>query len=189
MTTMRTQSFSLAALSLVLSIAVAATQWTMQPQHSALGFTGLQSGIPFDGVFKQFTADVKFDPQDLPGSRFDVTIDMTSIESGNPDRDDAIKSADLFDVKQWPSSRYVAETFAAAEGSGKFTAIGTLTLRNVTRKVPIEFSFEGGNDGAWLKGVATIKRLDFGVGQGEWQDTSSVANEVVVHFNLLLKKP
>jgi polyisoprenoid-binding protein YceI len=184
---MRTKLVSLAALSLIIGIAVAATQWSMQPKQSKLTFTGTQAGAPFTATFDKFTADIKFDPQDLPGSRFDVTIDLASVNSGDGERDDTIKSPDLFGVKQWPTGHYVADKFTD-KGAGKFAATGKLTLRNVTRDVPIEFTFSDGKDGAWLKGSASLKRLDFGVGQGEWKDTSSVANDVKVGFALLLKK-
>jgi polyisoprenoid-binding protein YceI len=65
---------------------------------------------------------------------------------------------------------------------------GKLTLRNVTRDVPITFTFDAKGSQALLKGSAALKRLDFGVGQGEWKDTSSVGNEVSVQFALTLKK-
>ncbi len=184
---MRTKLLTLAAFTLVLGIAVAAAQWTMQPQQSELRFTGTQDGVPFEAVFQKFTADIKFDPQDLTNSRFDVKIDLTSVHSGDEDRDFTIKSADLFDVHQWPSSHYVADRFTD-KGAGKFAATGKLTLRDITLDVPIEFTFEKDKDGAWLRGAASLKRLDFGVGQGDWSDTSSVANDVKVRFDLLLKQ-
>ncbi|MGH8238261.1 MAG: YceI family protein, partial [Steroidobacteraceae bacterium] len=133
-----------------------------------------------------FTADIKFDPQDLAGSRFDVKIDTASVNTRDGERDDTLKSDDLFAVKQFPAAHYVAERFAAKDG--KYTATGKLTLRNVTRDVPIEFTFEKKGGSAWLKGSAQLKRLDFGVGQGDWQDTSEVSNEVKVNFVLLLKQ-
>lgn len=168
-------------------LALAAAQWTLQPRESKLTFVGTQAGAEFEGAFEKFTADIKFDPRDLPGSRFDVKIDMASVNSRDSERDDIIKSADLFAVKQFPTGHYLAERFTA-RGAGKYSATGKLTLRNVTREVPIQFTFEKQEQGAWLKGSATLKRLDFGIGQGEWQDTSSVADEVKVRFALLLKQ-
>ena len=185
---MRTYQSLRYLLGLVLvcgSVAFAATQWTLQPKESKLTFVGTQAGAEFEGTFERFTADIKFDPQDLAGSRFDVKIDMASANTRDSERDDTIKSDDLFAVKQFPSAHYVADRFAA-KGS-KFTATGKLTIRNVTRDVPIEFTFEKKNGNAWLKGTAQLKRLDFGVGQGDWKDTSTVANEVKVNFALLLK--
>ena len=168
------------------SVALAATQWTLQPRESKLTFVGTQAGAEFEGAFERFTADIKFDPQDLAGSRFDVKIDPASVNSRDSERDDTLKSEDLFAVKQFPSAQYVAERFTA-KGGNKYAAVGKLTLRNVTREVPIEFTFEKKEGSAWLKGSAQLKRLDFGVGQGDWKDTSTVANEVRVSFVLLLK--
>jgi polyisoprenoid-binding protein YceI len=169
------------------SVALAAAQWTLQPKESKLTFVGTQAGAEFVGVFERFTADIKFDPQDLAGGRFDVKIDTASVNTKDSERDDAIKSPDLFAVKQFPGAHYAADKFAA-KGGNKFTATGKLTLRNVTRDVPIEFTFEKKDGRAWLKGSAQLKRLDFGVGQGDWADTSQVANEVQVSFVLLLKQ-
>jgi polyisoprenoid-binding protein YceI len=168
------------------SVALAATQWTLQPKESKLTFVGTQADAQFEGTFERFTADIKFDPKDLAGNRFDVKIDMASVNSRDSERDDAIKSDDLFAVKQFPTAHYVAERFTA-KGGNKFAAVGKLTLRNVTREVPIEFTFDKQDSSAWLKGSAQLKRLDFGVGQGDWKETKDVGNEVKVAFVLLLK--
>jgi len=167
-------------------LALAATQWQMQPKQSTLTFIGKQAGAEFEGVFEKFTADIKFDPKDLAGSRFDVQIDMNSVNSRDGERDTTIKSADLFNVKRWPTGHYVADKFVD-RGAGKFSATGKLTLRDVTREVPIEFTFETKGGATWLKGTANLKRLDFGIGQGEWKDTATVANEVKIRFALLLR--
>jgi polyisoprenoid-binding protein YceI len=172
---------------LVCGLALATAQWSMQPQESTLTFVGTQAGAQFEGGFDRFTADIRFDPQDLAGSRFDVSIDLASVNSRDSERDDTIRGPDLFAVKQFPKARYVAESFTA-KGGGKYAATGKLTLRNVTRDVPLEFTFEKNAQGAWLKGAAQLNRLDFGVGQGEWQDTEAVANRVQVRFALLLKQ-
>lgn len=168
-------------------LAFAATQWTLQPKESKLTFVGTQAEAQFEGTFEKFTADIKFDPQDLAGSRFDVKIDMASVNSRDSERDDTVKGEELFAVKQYPTSHYVADKFTA-KGAGKYAATGKLTLRNVTRDVPLEFTFEKKDGSAWLKGSASLKRLDFGVGQGEWKDTKTVGNDVQVRFVLLLKQ-
>ena len=168
------------------SVALAATKWTVQPKESKLTFVGIQEGAEFTGVFERFTADIQFDPQDLAGSRFDVKIETASASTRSDDRDETLKSDDFFAVKQYPTAHYVADRFTA-KGGNKFSATGKLTIRNVTRDVPIEFTFESKDGSAWLKGGAQLKRLDFGVGQGDWKDTEQVGNEVKVNFVLLLK--
>lgn len=172
--------------SLVAVVALAAAQWSMQPKESKLTFVGEQAGAQFEGAFDKFTADITFDPRNLPASRFDVKIDTASVNTKDGERDTTIKSADLFDVKRFPTAHYVADKFTD-KGGNKYSATGKLTLRNVTRDVPIDFTFEHKDGDAWLKGTAKIKRLDFGVGQGEWKDTSTVGNDVQVRFALRLK--
>ncbi len=174
------------ALVLSLGLAYAATQWTMQPSSSTLTFTGTQAGAPFRGKFEKFTADIRFEPNDLATSRFDVSIDTTSVNTQDSERDATLKGEDLFNVKRWPTARYVVEKFTD-KGGGKFVGNGQLTLRDVTKPVPIDFTFETKDGNTWLKGKAAIKRLDFGVGQGDWKDTETVANEVQIQFALLLK--
>ena len=176
-----------AALTLVTTVAYAATQWVLQPKQSELGFTATQAGAHFQGKFDKYNADIRFDPKDLATSRFEVKVDLASTNTGDAERDDILKGEDLFAVKKWLTATYVAEGFQH-QGGSKFTARGQLTLRGVTREVPIQFTFESNSGGAWLKGSATIKRLDFGVGQGEWKDTSAegIANEVQVRYALRL---
>jgi polyisoprenoid-binding protein YceI len=182
----RTVLLSVAAV-LFAGIAYAATQWVMQPKQSQLTFAAIQAGAQFEGQFEQFDADIRFDPADLANSRFEVKVNLASVNTRDSERDDALKGPDLFAVKQYPTATYVAERFQHRGGT-KFTALGKLTLRNITRNVPIEFTFEANNTGAWLKGTAKLNRLDFGVGQGEWKDTESIANEVRVNYALLLTK-
>lgn len=167
-------------------LALSAGQWSMQPGSSKLDFIGIQAGAAFEGGFERFTADIRFDPQNLTASRFEVKIDMASVNSHDAQRDQIIKGRELFDVVQWPSGHYLAEQFRST-GTGRYIASGRLTLLGVAREVPIRFSFQESKDGAWLKGEASIERLAFGIGKGEWADTSMVGNEVKVRFALLLK--
>ncbi len=83
----------------------------MQPKESKLTFVGEQAGAQFEGNFDKFTADISFDPKNLAASRFDVKIDTASVNTQDGERDTTIKSADLFDVKKFPSAQYVADKF------------------------------------------------------------------------------
>jgi polyisoprenoid-binding protein YceI len=183
--TLQPRSLLLVVLTAAATLAYAAAQWNLQPKDSTLTFVGKQAGAEFQGSFDKFTADITFDPENLAASRFDVQIDTASVNTHDTERDDTLRGAELFNVKKWPKSQYVAEKFAD-KGGGKYTAAGKLTLRDVTREVPIEFTFEQRDGGAWLKGSSLVKRLDFGVGQGEWKETDTVANDVKIRFALKL---
>jgi polyisoprenoid-binding protein YceI len=152
---------------------------------SRLEFTGVQAGAPFQAVFHKFTAAVDFDPALLASARIDVTIDMNSVDSGDKDRDGTMRGADIFDVAHFPAAHYVTKTVTRTATG--FRAAGSLTLDGVTKDVPIEFKFVPGAGGATLSGTAELKRLDFGVGRGDWKSTEWVADAVKVAFSLDLK--
>jgi polyisoprenoid-binding protein YceI len=181
----RKQYLVLAALALSCTV-LGATAWKNDPRQSALLFYGTQAGAEFEGEFRQFTAEVDFDPDVLATSRLDVTIEMKSADTRDRERDEILHGKDLFDTERWPTAHYVADTFTDERG-GSFRGTGKLTIRDVTRDVPIEFIYRADATGALLKGHATLRRLDFGVGQGDWRDTEWVGNDVRVEFSLKLQ--
>jgi polyisoprenoid-binding protein YceI len=174
-----------AALLGALPIAASAAGYAADGAQSRLEFTGVQAGAEFKGVFHKFTAAVDFAPDALASSRFDVQIDMSSEDSMDKDRDQTIKGPDVFDVAHNASAHYLTKSITKTATG--YSAVGALTLRGVTKDVPIDFQFTQTAGGAKLEGTAKLKRLDFGVGQGEWKSTEMVNDAVKVSFSLLLK--
>jgi polyisoprenoid-binding protein YceI len=158
--------------------------YSADPQQSRLEFAGTQAGAPLRASFHSFTAAIDFSPDALSDAHFDVLIDARSVDSQDQDRDTTMKGADGFDVAHWPTAHYV--TKAITKSAAGFHAAGSLTLHGVTRDVPIDFQFETTPAGAKLEGSATLKRLDFGVGQGDWKSTEWIGDEVKIKFSLLL---
>ncbi|RPI13387.1 MAG: YceI family protein [Lysobacterales bacterium] len=178
------------ALLLAASVAASgATAWDTDAARSQLGFTARLAGGEFDGRFARYAPAIAFDPQDLGGSRFEVTIETASAATGEADRDDALRGPDFFATGRWPQARFVAESFVAV-GPGSYEARGRLTLRDVTRDVVVPFRFETDASGrtARLTGTARIRRLDFGVGQGDWRSTEWLDDEVGIRFELVLRR-
>jgi polyisoprenoid-binding protein YceI len=162
----------------------AAGSYTADPS-SRLEFTGVQAGAEFKAVFHKFTAAIDFAPDAPASAHFDVTVDMGSVDSKDNDRDGTMRGGDLFDVAHYPTAHYVTKSVAkTATGYG---AVGSLTLHGVTRDVPIEFKFAPAGSGATLTGTAQLKRLDFGVGKGDWKNTDQVGDQVKIAFTLNLK--
>ena len=162
-----------------------AASYTADPAQSRLQFTGTQAGAPFTGEFGKFSAAVEFSPDALATSRLDVSIDMSSENSKDKDRDTTMASADLFNVAKFPTAHYLTKSIT--KSANGYEAVGSLTLRGVTKDVPISFKFTPAAGGAKLEGSATLKRLDFGVGQGDWKATDQVADAVKVTFSLTLR--
>jgi polyisoprenoid-binding protein YceI len=178
---------ALAAAVLVCTAAQAATpaSYAADPASSRLEFTGVQAGAEFKGTFRKFSATIVFSPDAPADAHFDVVIDMASEDTGDHDRDGTIRGPDIFDVAHFPTAHYVTRSFTkTATGYG---AVGSLTLRGVTKDVPIAFKFTQAAGGANLSGTAELKRLDFGVGRGDWKSTEWVADAVKVAFSLSLK--
>ena len=175
---------TLLASAMMFSSASAAT-YAADPASSRLEFTGVQAGAAFKGVFHQFSAAVDFDPAAPASAHIEVTIEVKSVDSGDKDRDDTMRGADIFDVAHFPTAHYVTRSITPTATG--FSAVGALTLRGVTKDVPIQFKFASAAAGATLTGTAELKRLDFGVGRGDWKNTDWVADAVKVAFSLNLK--
>lgn len=178
---------------LILSAGTAAapgtTSYNVDTAKSSIGFTANQSGGDVDGRFEKFDARIVFADAELDGSSFEVEVDTESVNTQDDDRDTVLRGEDLFNAAKYPKARFVTIGFTR-KSPGSYEARGTLTLRDVTRDIRLPFTFTSAQEGAqtvgWLKGGVTLKRLDFGVGQGDWKDTSQVADEVKVKFSLRL---
>jgi cytochrome b561 len=160
-----------------------AADWTMQP-GSTLGFSASYQGEVFQGRFGKFTPQIRFDPAKLADSRFDVRIALASASTNNSERDELLVGEDFFASAKLPEARYSASKFRAL-GGNRFAADGTLSLRGVNKPVTLTFIWTPGAK-AVLVGEATLKRLDFGVGSGDWTDTGLIPNEVKVSTRLVL---
>ena len=170
--------------------ATAATgAWTVDPAASRFTFSATLSGGEFQGSFGTYTADIAFDPTDLAGSRFKVVVSTASARTGDAERDAALVGPEFFATSQWYSATWVADRFEGA-GPGRWVAHGRLTLRGVTRNQDVAFKFveQPAAGRARLTGTALVRRLDYGIGQGDWQDTSVLANEVRLSFDLVLQR-
>lgn len=154
-------------------------------KDSTLGFKATYMGDAFEGRFARFTPEISFDPADLANSRFDVRIALDSASTANEERDQMLVGPDFFNAGARPQARYQASKFTAL-GDNRFRAEGILSLNGAERPVALDFSWTPGTP-ALLEGRAKLKRLDFGVGEGDWADTELLPNEVEVFTRLELQ--
>ncbi len=171
-------------LALALPGLAAATDYTVQPASSTLGFSNTFQGESFDGHFGQWTAAIRYDAANLAASKFDVEVNLASVKTGDKDRDGALPGSAFFDVAKFPKAHFVTTGFHRS--GGKVTADGTLTLHGVTKPVSLDVTFKPQTGGATLDVAGTVKRLDFGVGTGDYADTSVIGGEVKVTAHLQL---
>ncbi|TZF90320.1 YceI family protein [Cognatilysobacter lacus] len=173
----------LPALVLALVALPAAAANYVQAPGSTLGFSAKYQGEVFTGGFPSFATRMSFDPKALATSKLDVGIALVSAATGDRDRDTNLRGSDFFNVARFPQARYVATRFRAL-GGNRYAADGQLSLRGVTRPVTLLFTWTPGVKPVLL-GQATVKRLDFGVGSGDWADTDIISNEVAVNTRVV----
>ncbi len=181
---MRAPWLAAAALLAAASPAVAG-DYRVDRAGSSVTFKAVQQGARFPGSFERFGGSVSFDPATATG-RIDATVELASVDSGNPERDGVLKTPDWFDVARFPAARFVATAFRRTESG--FAADGELTLRDVRRPATLAFRFTppDAKGRARLQGTLAVKRLDFGIGRGEWTDTTYVGNDVDVTIDVWL---
>jgi len=141
-------------------------------------------GVPVDGRFRKFDAQIAFDPKKPETGKVAFTIDLASATI-SPDADAELPKAPWFNTAKFPQATFQSTAIKGA-GAGKFDVTGKLTIKGTVQNVtvPVALAQAGGNTTA--SGAFAIKRLEFKIGEGEWADTSMVANDVQVKFKLLL---
>lgn len=174
-----------AALVAMMASAPAFAADYVQAAGSTLVFASKYDGEVFTGKFAGFTTTLSFDPANLATSKLDVVIPLAGADTGNGDRDSTLASSDFFNVAKFAQARYSASKFRSL-GGNQYAADGSLSLRGVSKPVTLTFTWTPGAQPV-LSGKATVKRLDFGVGSGDWADTGNIPNEVAVSTRVVLK--
>jgi polyisoprenoid-binding protein YceI len=190
-----TNYFAIVGLALVVGSAAAAetpatgatTRYVQTAAGSSLAFTFTQLGAASTGHFKTFVTEFQYDPANPARSSLLVKVTIDSLDTQDAERDDTLKTPDLFDAKTWPAATYVAKSLART-ASGGLEAVGKLTIRDIGKDLRLPLTIKPTASGLELSGQTTIKRLDFGVGQGEWQSTESIDDDVKLVYKVVLVK-
>tara|TARA_R110000868_G_scaffold179832_1_gene420284 strand:+ start:1246 stop:1821 length:576 start_codon:yes stop_codon:yes gene_type:complete len=175
-------------LFLPFSVYASVPAWKILPSESSIKFTGVQNSAPASGTFKKFNGTIHFDPNQLNSSNVDIVIDMNSVSMSYGDFTTALLTEDWFNVKLFPDAVFKASKFIKT-GDNKYQADGTLTIRDKT--VPIQIIFntkELSSDKVIVTGNTILKRIQFGVGQGEWADTDAIKDDVKVIFSVTAQR-
>jgi polyisoprenoid-binding protein YceI len=173
---------------IALAATLAAPAYAQQkliPAQSQITFTSRQMGVPVDGSFKKFDAQVAFDPKKPEAAKIGITVDLASASLGAPESEAELAKQPWFDTKKFPQATFQSISLKAT-APGKFEVAGKLAIKGHPRDVmvPVTLTQVGGTTTA--TGGFSIKRLDFMIGEGEWADSSLVANDVQVKFKLAL---
>lgn len=178
----------LAAL-VLLAVQPAFAQQKLVPAQSELSFTFKQMGVPVDGKFKKFDAQISFDAAKLDTSKVAFTVDMLSATLGDAAYDAELTKPIWFSTPKFPQATFASSSIKAL-GGGKFEVAGKLSVKGVGQDVvvPITMTQTGAGAASVTTAIGSfpMKRLTFKIGEGEWADTSMVADPVQVKFKLAL---
>ena len=183
---LRTAALAAASFAaLVVAPTPALAQQKLDAARSEMLFVSKQMGVPVEGRFRKFDAQIAFDPKKPEAGKVAFTIDMGSATFGSPEVDVELPKATWFNVPKFPQATFQSSAIKAV-GAGRFEVAGKLSIKGSSRDVvvPVALTQAGGSTTA--TGAFAIKRLEFKIGGGDWADTSMVANDVQVKFKLNL---
>ena len=155
------------------------------PAQSEIGFVSKQMGVPVEGKFKLWSAQINFDPKKPEAGKIGFTIQTGSASFGSAETDAEVPKAAWFNAAKFPQASFQSSAIKAL-GAGKFEVQGLLLIKGASQPVVVPVSLSQTGAASTATGGFVIKRLDFKIGDGEWADTSMVANDVQVKFKLAL---
>lgn len=173
-----------ATLALAALATAAAAQGRLVPAQSEIVFTSRQMGVPVDGRFGRFDAQVAYDAKAPAAARVLIDIDLASVSIGTAEVEAELAKPEWFDTRKAARATFTG-TSVKPIAPGRIDVTGRLALKGSTREitVPVALSSAGGTTTA--TGSVGLRRLDFRIGSGDWGDTSLVADEVQVRFRLV----
>lgn len=178
--------FSGVAFALLSAMAYpACAQQKLVAAQSEIAFTSKQMGVPVDGKFRKFDAQVAFDPKKPEAAKIGFVIDLASVTLGAAESEAEVAKAEWFNTKLFPQATFQSSS-VKPNGPAKFDVAGELVIKGTSHDVLVPVTLVQAGANTTASGAFVIKRLDFKIGDGEWKDTSMVANDVQVKFKLNL---
>lgn len=151
---------------------------------SSITATSKQMNVPVEGRFRKFTAQLSFDPAKPAAGSAQFTVDVASYDLGDESFNDSVRGKDWFDAKTWPQATFVSSAIAPA-GGNQYKVTGKLTIKGKSQTVVVPVAYSQQGSMQVFDGTLPIRRLQFDVGTGDWKDTSTVADEVVIKFHIV----
>src|SRR5437870_12550082 len=133
----------------------AVTRYVRDPAKSSLEFTFVQAGAQNKGKFTKFPVTFDFAPDNLEASRLEVTVETSSLDTGDKERDDTLRGPDLFDLAKFPQARFSATRINKTASGDE--AVGKLTIRGVARETRVPFTFRSADEQGHQIGRASCR--------------------------------
>lgn len=158
---------------------------TVDYKKSHIGFTFRQMNVPVEGSFPKFTANVAFNPASPETSKAQIEVDLAGIDTGSTDGDTEVKRKLWFNVDSFPKAKFTS-TAIKPLGGNRYEVAGTLGIKGRSRDLKFPVTLKPDAGGTLIEGAFPLLRLQFGIGEAQWSDTETVADEVQVRFTIFV---
>jgi polyisoprenoid-binding protein YceI len=170
---------------LLFSQAQAVEYNQVQTNQSALTFGYKQMGVPMEGKFSKFAAQISFDPARLENAQAHIDVSLASIDTGSMDADEEVVGKQWFNAKTYPLASFVS-TGVKSLGGNRYQATGRLSIKGRTLDIVAPVTFQSDGNRGLFDGSFNIKRLAYAIGTGEWTDVGTVADDIQIKFHLVV---
>ena len=150
----------------------------LQDWNIATGYYIKFEGKYAEGTFDKMDGKIHFDPNDLSNSKFDVSVDVNSINTGKELKNKHAKGDKWFDAEKYPTIHFVSSQITVANSA--YVVSGELELHGIKKPISIPFTFENENGKAAFHGKFKVNRGDFGIGKTTGKESDSTSVEVLV---------
>lgn len=173
-----------AAAALVLALPALSAALKTDPAKSSVSAVFKQMNVPVEAKFKKFNAQIDYDGTKPEASKASIELDIPSFDLGDAEYNKEVQKKEWFNGAQFPKASFVSTALKPAAG-GKLDVSGKLTIKGKTADVAFPLTVKKEGSAQVFEGALPIKRLAFNIGEGEWKDTSMVADEVVIKFRVV----
>lgn len=164
--------------------AIAATALKTDAAKSSVTITFKQLNVPVDAKFRKFNAQINYDAAKPETAKATVDIDIAGFDLGDPEYNKEVMKKEWFNAAQFPKASFVSNQIKAG-AAGKLDVTGKLTIKGKTSDVSFPLTVKKDGTNQIFEGALPIKRLSYNIGEGEWKDTSMVADEVTIKFRVV----
>jgi polyisoprenoid-binding protein YceI len=164
------------------SISIQAEQYKPVDSKSTISFTIRNFGINTSGSLTGLKGTIKFNPAALPSSSFNVSVDVSTINTGIDARDNHLKKEEYFNAEKFPTINFVSTNIT--KNQNDYSVTGNLTIKGVTKSISFPFTVQNQDNGLLFNGSFSINRKDFGVGGS----SAVLSNTVNVNLKVFAAK-
>ncbi len=193
---MKAINYFLTFLLLNTTLVFSQSIWEFDKSHTNVGFTVKHLVISeVDGNFSNFDGKVSTKGEDFSGADVEFTVDINSINTNNENRDNHLKSDDFFNAEKFPEMTFKSKSMEKA-GDDKYLLVGDLTIRDVTKEINLDVTYNGsvkdpwGNTKAGFKLIGELNRFDYNLKWNKTIETGGlvVGEKVKLNLNVQLTK-